>query len=253
MRTIAIANQKGGAGKTTTTVNLAAALAERGQAVLIVDLDPQASASAWLGIQDEAAGEALLQVLTEGGELTPLARPSSAERVEVIASSLTLTRAEVALRDAIGGEHALRELLAGIPAGRWDFVLIDCPPALGRLTACALAAAPELLVPCEISALSLAGLAALRKTVTAARRRLNPELSMAVLPCRVDNRTRLSRALVERLERDPELHTLRTRIRESIKAREAPASRQSLLTYAPESGAAEDYRSLAAELLEKRI
>ncbi len=252
MRTIAIANQKGGAGKTTTTVNLAAALAELGKSVLVIDFDPQASASAWLGLQDEAAGDDLLRVLSEGGDLVALVRPTATPRLEVVASSLALSRAEIALRDAIGGEHALKELLAVLPA-RWDFILIDCPPALGRLTACALAAAPELLVPCEVSALALAGLAALRKTVAAARRRLNPSLSMAVLPCRVDPRTRLSRALVERLEQDEELHTLRSRIRESVKAREAPASRVPLLTYAPDNAASMDYRSLAREILERSL
>jgi chromosome partitioning protein len=249
MRVIAIANQKGGTGKTTTTVNVAAAFGELGRRVLVVDLDPQGNASAWLGVRDGGAG--LLEALTaeDGGSLDGLVRASCARGVEVIAASAQLARAERHLAEVVGGERVLLELLGGLGPGRWDYVLIDCPPALGQLTINALAAAGELLVPVEASTMAVAGLADLVRTVERARRLLNPGLAICgIFACRVDARTVLARDVVAALrERFPGL-ALATSIRETVRLREAWGHAQPILVYAPASSGAEDYRCLAREI-----
>jgi chromosome partitioning protein len=247
-RIIAIANQKGGTGKTTTTVNLAAALGERRQPVLVIDLDPQANASSWLGARDGGSGLLDALVAEDGASLADLVRPSCAAGVDVIAASAQLARAEHHLAQTLGGEMILLGLLGTLPRGRWEYVLIDCPPALGLLTINALAAAGELLVPVEASTMAVAGLASLVKTVTQARKRLNANLVIGgIVACRVDGRTVLARDVVVTLRKTfPEI-TLATTIRESIRLREAPAHAPILL-YAPASSGAEDYRQLAAEV-----
>jgi chromosome partitioning protein len=248
MRLIAVVNQKGGTAKTTTAVHLAAALGERGVSTLLVDLDPQASASAWLSA--EPGGDGLLDALTnDTASLADLARPATAPGVEVVPASLSLAHAERELAAQPGGELALRELLAAAPAGRWEVVVMDCPPQLGRLTASALLAARELLVPVEASTMALAGLGALLDTLRRTRRR-NAELRLAgIVVCRVDYRNRLSREVVRELgERFPEA-TLETVIRERVRLREAWSFRQPVTVYEPHGDAAEDYRRLAAEVL----
>ncbi|HVT58946.1 MAG TPA: ParA family protein [Thermoanaerobaculia bacterium] len=248
MRTLAITNQKGGAGKTTTAVNLAAALAELGRRVLVLDLDPQASASAWLGVRDGGTG--LLEALRDGGRpLAELARETSAPGVELIASSVHLTRAERELAAELGGERVLWKLLQDLPP-RWDYVLVDCPPALGLLTANALVAVGEVLVPVEASMMAVAGLASLLQTVRRAQERLNPALAVAgIFACRVDARTNLARDVVTALRERFPASFLVTVVRESVRLREAWAHSLPINRYAPKSSGAEDHRALAAELL----
>ena len=248
MRIIAVANQKGGTAKTTTTVNLAAALGERRQPVLVIDLDPQANASSWLGVRDGGSGLLEALMAEEGASLVDLVRPSCAQGVDLIPASAQLARAENHLAQTLGGEMILLGLLGTLPRGRWDFILIDCPPALGQLTINALAAAGELLVPVEASTMAVAGLASLVKTVTQARKRLNANLVIGgIVACRVDGRTVLARDVVAALRNTfPEL-TLATTIRESVRLREAPAHAP-ILVYAPTSSGAQDYRALASEV-----
>ena len=247
MRTVAVANQKGGVGKTTTTVNLAAALGELGYSVLVLDLDPQHSASAWLGLEPDPG---ILDVLEGKKHLADLARETTAKGVECIASTPDMANAERALAGEPGGEAVLREAFVPLPRRRWAFVLVDSPPSLGMLTLNALTACREVLVPVESRPMALAGLAALLETVERVKRRLNPELRITgILPSRVDLRTNLSREALRILREEfPELVT-DTVIRETVRLGEAPGFAQPITTYDPHGYGAADYLALAAEFI----
>lgn len=250
MRTIAIVNQKGGSGKTTTAVNLAAAIGERGRRVLVVDLDPQASTSRWLGVRD--GGRRLLDALLGNGEIADLAVTTQWPGVWLVASSEWLVGAEKALAGEVGAEAILRRQLGAPGMTRWEYVLVDCPPALGILTVNALAAAREVLIPVEAHVMALSGLAQLLKTVDVVRERLNPELSVAgILACRVDGRTRHAREVVEEIRSRFADITYNTIIRENVRLAECPSFGQPIMAYAPRSAGAADYRALAEEVIQQ--
>jgi chromosome partitioning protein len=247
---LAFTNWKGGSAKTTSAVNLAAALGEKGKRVLVVDLDAQASASSWLGVKD--GGRGLFEVFTDNGNLADLVHETTAPGVEVVPSSAWLVGVDKALAGEPGAETILRRSFSRLPADRWDFVFVDCPPSLGVLAVSALAACREVFVPVEASTLALAGLAGLVQTVERVRERLNPDLEVsAVLVCRVDSRTNLSRDIVDRLRERFGGLVLKTTIRESVRLREAPSFSKPVTLYAPRSPGAEDYRAAAAELLKR--
>lgn len=249
MKTLAVTNQKGGSGKTTTAVNLAAALGEKGLRVLLVDMDPQASASAWLGMKD--GGRALLDVLTSNVHLGDVVLATATKGVELVPASSWLASAEKALAGEPGAELVFRKALRRLP-GRWDYILVDCPPALGLLTVSALAAVEEVLVPVELSPMALAGVARLAETVELVRDRLNEKLEVAhLLACRVDLRTNLAKDVVRALRDRFGNKLLDAMIRESVRIREAFGYGQPVTTYDPEGAGAEDYRAVAAELLER--
>jgi chromosome partitioning protein len=251
MRTIACVNQKGGSGKTTTAVNLAAALGESGQRVLLIDLDAQASASSWLGITD--GGRGLLDMFAGGAEAGALIRETSAPNVDIIPSSAWLVGAEKALAAEVGAETILRSKLGALVSAapsRWDVVLLDCAPSLGILTVNALAAVREVLVPVEAHVMALSGLAQLLQTISVVQERLNPDLEIAgIVACRVDARTRHSQEIVAQLrERFGEV-VYRTAIRENIRLAECPSFGQPITQYDPRSAGAHDYRALAQEVV----
>ncbi len=249
MRTIAVTNQKGGSGKTTTAVNLCATLGELGRRVLLIDLDPQASASAWLGFHEGDRG--LLDAFTDNVHLCHLTRHSRVANVDIVPGSPWLVGIDKALANEIGAETLLRASFCRLPA-QWDYVVVDCPPSLGFLAVSAFVACQSLLVPVESRVMALGGLAALLRTVERVRERLNPELSLAgILPCRVDLRTNLSREVVQRLrDRFPEV-VFNSAIRENVRLAEAPSFEQPITSYAPHSTGAVDYRAAAAELIEQ--
>ncbi|MEW6387032.1 MAG: ParA family protein [Thermodesulfobacteriota bacterium] len=250
MRTLAIANQKGGSGKTTTSVNLAAALGEKKRRVLLVDLDPQHSATAWLGIRD--AGKGVLAVLVDKVNLADLVHETGAPGVDLIPSSAWLVGVEKFLAGELGAETILRRALENLPPGRWDYVIIDCPPTLGILTVNALAAVRELLVPVEAHVMALSGLAQLLQTVEVVKDRLNPELKVTgILACRVDARTRHSREVVEELRERSGSLVYRTVIRENIRLAECPSFGQPITQYDRKSAGAADYRALAGEIIKQ--
>ena len=243
MRTVAVTNHKGGSAKTTTTVNLAAALGELGHSVLVIDMDPQASASAWLGVPD--ADSSVLEAIRGRDELSHLVHETTAPGVHLVPASPGLVasdrREETDI--ALGFMGAMERL-----PGQWDVVLVDCPPSLGYLAIAPLTVCREALVPVEAHVLAMAGLASLLETMSRIRARLNPRLELAaVLACRV-NRTAHAREVVERLERRFPDTFMRTQIRENIRLAEAPSFRLPITLYAPASTGAEDYRAAAEEL-----
>lgn len=246
-RIVAIVNEKGGSGKTTTAVNLAATLAEKGRKVLLLDLDPQAHGSLWYGIRD--GGRGLLDALAGDRELAGLVAPTKTPGVALIASSMALSAAEKALAGEVGAETVLRGKLERLADGL-DYILMDCPPSLGILTVNALAAAREVLVPVEAGVLALNGLAALMRTVGIVRERLNQALEVAgILACRVDMRTRLSQEVIERLKDTFPGKVYHTIIRENVRLAEAPSFAQPITQYDGGSHGAEDYRALAVEVI----
>jgi chromosome partitioning protein len=249
MRTIAITNHKGGTGKTTTTVNLAAALGALGWHVLVIDLDPQASATSWLGGSTEGTG--LLDALTadDPGPLALLARPTPTANVDLVPASPQLVRAERHLGETVGGERVLDLMIQALPSAKWDYLLLDCPPALGQLTINALAAAQEILVPVEASTMAMAGLASLITTVGRVQRLLNSHLRYCgILACRVDARTVLARDILATLQDKFAGTMLVSVIRETVRLREAFGRSLPIASYAPSSTATVDYRSLALEV-----
>jgi chromosome partitioning protein len=247
MRRIALMSQKGGSGKTTTTVNLAAVLGETGKRVLLIDLDPQANATEWLGMKNDRRD--LLEVFTDGRDLATLIRPTTAKGVDLIPSSEWLSGAEKGVAGEIGAEVILRRALDGLPP-RWDVVFIDGQPSLGFLVISALAACHEVLVAVEASALALSGLAAVLRNVERVRERLNPEIRLAgLLACRVDARQRHDLDVVETMRERFGETVFHTVIRANCRLKEAPSFGKAITEYSPRSTGAQDYRAAAAELV----
>lgn len=247
MQVWAVANQKGGTGKTTTVVNLAAALAARRQRVLVVDFDPQASASAWLGHvrQDRA----LLDVLHGRGALADLVVDTGRPGLALLPSTPLLALLGDELLSKPGRDTRLHRAIAQLPAS-WDWVLIDCAPQLGTLVVLALAAASRVLVPVEARTMALAGVDALRALVADIHTHVPAAVSVgAILPCRVDTRTRLAAEVVDALRVAHGDLVTRAVVRESVRLAEAPGFQQTIFEYAPESAGTADYAAVAAELM----
>jgi len=244
VRTIAVAHHKGGTAKTTTTVNLAAALAETGHRVLVIDMDPQGSASAWLGVRDPE--HSVIDAIRGRANLAHLVYETTAPGVQLVPASpgLVVSGPDEETDTALGFIRAMERL-----PPLWDFVLVDCPPSLGYLGVAPLTICEEVLVPVEAHVLAMAGLSSMIETIGRARSRLNPKLRITgVVACRV-SRTTHSRMVVERLARRFPHSFMQTQIRENVRLAEAPSFRLPITTYAPQSSGAEDYRALAAEIV----
>ena len=246
-RTIAIINQKGGSGKTTTTVNLAATLGKQGRRVLVLDLDPQASATNWLGIKD--GGRGLFDVFSDGLAVTGLIQPTTAEGVEIIPSSTWLIGVEKALAGKVGAESVLKQALASLKES-WQYILIDCPPTLGILATNALVAAKEVLVPVECHVMGLGGLARLIQAIKLIKEQLNPEIELTgIVASRFDTRTRHAHEVVEQLRSRFGPLVYETVIRENIRLAECPSFALPIIRYDPFSSGAVDYRKLAHDVV----
>jgi chromosome partitioning protein len=246
-RRIAVANHKGGTGKTTTVVNLAAALAESKQRVLVIDLDPQAAATQWLGAGDVNRG--IAEMLTDGLQADDAVLQTVVSGIDLIGASEALSNAERYLSREVGAETVLRRKLERLP-GRWDYLLFDCPPSLGLLTLNALVAADEVLMPVEAHVMALRGLVQLLGMIDLVRDRLNPGLSInGIVACRVDARTRHALEVVEQLQATFGQRVYRTVIRENVRLAEAPSFAKPIAQYEPRSSGAHDYRALADEVL----
>lgn len=250
MSIIAIINQKGGSAKTTTAVNLGATLTENGKRVLLIDVDPQGSSSKWLRCSNTEKG--IYNVFAENTCISDNIRDTSIEGLNIIPSSQWLIGIEKALASEVGAETILRRKLNELQ-GKWDYILIDCPPALGLLSLNALVAANEILVPLETRVMALDGLAQLLKTVEMVKDRLNPDLKInGIIPCRVDKRTRLSMDVIDELKKRFNGMVYETCIRETVKLAECPSFGQPITIYDTKSPGAEDYRTLAKEVITRK-
>ena len=243
---IALANQKGGVAKTTTTLNLGVALAERGMRVLAVDLDPQGNLTMSQGLDPDDLERSMFDVLVHK---TPIADVIMEREIDLAVSSIDLAGAELALSSMIGRERALQKALLPV-RGSYDFILVDTPPSLGLLTINALTAADGVIVPVQCEYLSLRGLIQLENTLTMIRENLNPDVHITgILPTMFDGRTLHAREAVEILQENFGGLVFDTRIRKTIRYAEAPVKGTSVLKYDSKGNAAKAYRDLAGEVL----
>ena len=248
---IAVVNQKGGVGKTTTAINLGAALAELGHRILLVDLDPQANSTSGLGLDPSRARLNIYHLLTGEAEVQQVAQPTAASGLELIPSHIDLAGAEIELAALDARETLLRRALSVPPPGV-ECVIIDCPPSLGLLTLNALTAATSMLIPTQCEYFALEGLRHLMYTHQLVRSRLNPRLVIAgIVMTQFDARTTLSWDVLESVRRSYPHEVLQTLIPRNVRISEAPSHGKSVIEYDPTCRGAIAYRALAKELLER--
>jgi chromosome partitioning protein len=252
MKIYAVANQKGGVGKTTSVINLGAMLGKRGLKTLIVDIDPQANATSSMGVNKFELEASTYDMLIEEADYDQIKVSVESYGVDILPANPALAGAEVELVTALGREYRLQTALKKLD-GNYDYVLIDCPPSLGLLTINALTAAVDgILIPVQCEYLALEGLSQLTQTVELVQRFLNPELVIkGLIMTMYDSRTNLSRQVVEEVRRHFKDEVFRTIIPRSVRLSEAPSYGLPVSEYAPNSSGAVAYRLLAAELLNR--
>jgi chromosome partitioning protein len=249
-RILAIANQKGGVGKTTTAVNLAAALALAGQRVLLIDLDPQANATTACGLDKHSISPTATELLLGDADIRACIHPSQGG-YDVLPSNGDLTTAEVRLVSRIGREMVLRQALQSVQS-HYQVILIDCPPALNILTVNALVAAEDVLVPMQCEYFALEGISALMSTLQQVREAVNPKLHIfGVLRTMYDGRNRLTQEVSQQLETHFGEQLFDTLIPRNVRLAEAPSHGLSVLAYDPTSSGAQAYVQLAQEIMHK--
>jgi chromosome partitioning protein len=252
-RIIAIANQKGGVGKTTTAINLAGSLAEHGFRVLCVDMDPQANLTVGLGINLRTVERSMADVLVDPDvSLEEIVVPTQTSGIDVAPSTIDLSATENTLFSAIGREQALREALQGWAEQQYDYIIIDCPPTLGLLTLNALVAAHGVIIPVQTQYYALKGFTALVNVINQIRSKgLNSDLRiLGLLPTFFDGRTILGRDMLQEMRGLGDHHIFHHMVKQTVRLGEAPLVGRPVTAYATNSDAARTYRGLAREVIE---
>lgn len=249
---LAIANQKGGVGKTTTAFNLSSALALIGKNTLLVDIDPQAHSTVSIVNNSSRFDKSIYDVLVDSGvKIRDVIVETSVPGLEIAISKIAMAKLEPILLGEIDGHFRLRDVIEPIKK-RYEFIIIDTPPTLGLITLNALVAATHILIPIQSSYLSLEGTDDLLETVIKIRKNVNPNLQvLGVLITLHDRRTNISRDAVERIKRVFGKKVFKTMISKSVKLEESPAYRESIFTYAPDSVGAMQYKKLAQEVIKR--
>ena len=250
-RIIAIVNQKGGVGKTTTSINLAAALTKLGKTVLLIDIDPQGNASTGLGISRRQRDKTIYHILTEGLELDAAIQPTEVDGLSIIPSHIDLSAAEMEIGNVDGRTVILRNAIERSQA-KFDYVLFDCPPALNLLTINALAASRSVIVPLQCEFFALEGLSQLLQTIEMAKANINPNLAIdGVMLTMFDKRNRLSAQVAADVRKHLGRAVFKTIIPRNVRIAEAPSFGQPVLIYDPDCAGSLAYMELAQEMLHK--
>ena len=249
---IALANQKGGVGKTTTSVNLGACLAETGQRVLLIDLDPQGNATSGLGVEKQNIKQSIYDVLINEVPLEDVIQKTSHVGVDIAPTTIALSGAEVELTNLMARETRLKDSFGEIRQ-KYDFILIDCPPSLGLLTINAFTACDSILIPVQSEYYALEGLSQLIHTINLVQERLNPNLQIeGIVFTMYDVRTNLSNQVVENVKENLDAKIYETMIPRNIRLAEAPSYGLPINMYDSKSAGAESYRKLAKEIINRK-
>ena len=250
-RTIAIANQKGGVGKTTTAINLSSCLVEAGQRVLTIDFDPQGNATSGLGLEKGEIEETVYEMMLGDCELEDCLQRDVQRNLDVLPSDSNLAGAEIELLDVVRKEYVLKKHLQKV-RDQYDFIIIDCPPSLSLLTINALVAADTVLVPIQCEYYALEGLSQVLRTVSLVRKKMNPALELeGVVFTMYDARTNLSLQVVENVKNNLNERIYKTIIPRNVRLAEAPSHGMPINLYDSKSTGAESYRLLAAEVISR--
>lgn len=254
MNRVAVVNQKGGVGKTTTVANLGAALARRGRRVLLVDLDPQANLTVHMGLDPNALERTVYHVLTGDATISETVRPAAEDSLHVVPSQIDLASAELELVSMMRREGLLWDALSEhfADGNEYDDLLIDCPPSMGLLCINGLCSAEHVLIPLQAEFFALQGVAKILEVVDLVAKRLQPGLRLSgVIPCRVNERTKLAQEVLGEIQDFFGDRVWSTRIRRNVRLAEAPSHGTSIFAYDPESNGAADFEALAGEYMER--
>ena len=248
-RIIAITNQKGGSGKTTTTVNLGACLAGLGKKILLVDIDPQAHTTTHLGFKPHEIKITICDALINSQPVDKIITKTLVEKLDILPSNVNLSGVEIELVNIVGRENILKDRIKELN-DKYDYILIDCPPSLGILTLNALNTAQELFIPIQAEFFALEGMTKLLQTIKVVKERLNGKIEVSgIILTMFDGRKNICRDVTQKVEEFFKEKVFKTRIRDNVKLAEAPSYGQPVILYAPRSYGSLDYQELAKEVL----